>query len=111
MREIDGIKLELTRVPGETEDQIMIWLPEKKVLCCGDTYYGCFPNLYAIRGGQYRDLAQWLHSLDKLASYRCKYLLPGHTAAVIGSAQIQETLQNFRKAIDDLLTRTLVGMN
>lgn len=111
VREIDGIKLELTRVPGETEDQIMIWLPEKKVLCCGDTYYGCFPNLYAIRGGQYRDLAQWLHSLDKLASYRCEYLLPGHTAAVIGSAQIQETLQNFRKAIDDILTRTLVGMN
>ncbi len=30
VREIDGIKLELTRVPGETEDQIMIWLPEKK---------------------------------------------------------------------------------
>ena len=56
-------------------------------------------------------LAQWLHSLDKLASYRCEYLLPGHTAAVIGSAQIQETLQNFRKAIDDILTSTLVGMN
>ena len=49
-REIDGVSLELARLPGETEDQMAVWLPEKKVLCCGDNYYGCFPNLYAIRG-------------------------------------------------------------
>lgn len=111
VREIDGVNLELIRVPGETEDQIMIWLPDRKVLCCGDNYYGCFPNLYAIRGGQYRDLALWLQSLDKLAAYPAEYLLPGHTAAVIGRNQIQEVLLNFRNAIDDILTRTLQGMN
>lgn len=55
VREIDGIKIEMVRLPGEAEDQIMIWLPDEK-LCCGD-YYGCWPNLYAIRGGQYRDIA------------------------------------------------------
>ena len=53
VREIDGVRLELVRLPGETDDQIMIWLPERQVLCCGDNYYGCWPNLYAIRGSQY----------------------------------------------------------
>ena len=87
-----------------------VWLPEKKVLCCGDNYYGCFPNLYAIRGGQYRDITAWLDSLDTLAAYPAEYLLPGHTAAVTGRAAIRETLVNFKNAIDDLLTRTLEGM-
>lgn len=57
IREIDGVQVEMVRLPGEAEDQIMIWFPQKEVLCCGDNYYGCFPNLYAIRGGQYRDLS------------------------------------------------------
>lgn len=109
-REIDGVSLELARLPGETEDQMAVWLPEKKVLCCGDNYYGCFPNLYAIRGGQYRDITAWLDSLDALAAYPAEYLLPGHTAAVTGRAAIRETLVNFKNAIDDLLTRTLEGM-
>ena len=47
--EIDGVQLEMVRLPGESEEEIMIWLPQKKVLCCGDNFYGCFPNLYAIR--------------------------------------------------------------
>lgn len=53
-RTIDGIQVELVLALGETDDQIFIWLPDSKVLCCGDNYYGCFPNLYAIRGGQIR---------------------------------------------------------
>ncbi|WP_462431128.1 alkyl/aryl-sulfatase, partial [Bilophila wadsworthia] len=68
VREIDGVRLELVRLPGETDDQIMIWLPERQVLCCGDNYYGCWPNLYAIRGSQYRDIAGWLDSLDEILS-------------------------------------------
>lgn len=110
-RRIDGIELELVRLPGEAEDQAMIWLPQKGVLCCGDNYYGCFPNLYAIRGGQYRDLSVWVESLDTLMSYPAEYLLPGHTAAICGRENILRTLGGFRNAIDYLLTRTLEGMN
>ena len=85
IREIDGVCLEMLRLPGETEDQIMVWVPEKKVLCCGDNYYGCFPNLYAVRGSQYRDLALWIKSLDVLMSYPAEYLLPGHTGVIYGN--------------------------
>lgn len=84
----------MVRLPGEAEEQIMIWFPEKEVLCCGDNYFGCFPNLYAIRGGQYRNLATWIHSLDVLMSYPAKYLLPGHTALISGNEKIREVLGN-----------------
>ncbi|MCD2491727.1 alkyl/aryl-sulfatase [Lacrimispora sp. NSJ-141] len=110
-REIDGIQVEMVRLPGEAEDQIMIWFPQKEVLCCGDNYYGCFPNLYAIRGGQYRDIAQWIDSLDKIMSYPASCLLSGHTAAVLGHEEIKRTLGNFRNAFEYILIHALEGMN
>lgn len=111
VREIDGVQVEMVRLPGEAEEQIMIWFPEKEVLCCGDNYFGCFPNLYAIRGGQYRNLATWIHSLDVLMSYPAKYLLPGHTALISGNEKIREVLGNIKNSIDYILTKTLEGMN
>lgn len=109
-REIDGVRLEMMRLPGETEDQIMIWIPVKKALCCGDNYYGCWPNLYAIRGSQYRDIAAWIDSLDVLLSYPAEHLLPGHTAVISGRKEISEVLGNFRNAIDYVLNESLAGM-
>lgn len=111
VRDIDGITLELVAAQGETEDQILVWLPEYKVLCCGDNYYGCWPNLYAIRRSQYRDISAWVDTLDKLIAYKAHYLLPGHTRPIIGDSNVKETLTNFRDAIDFVLTETLKGMN
>ena len=111
VRTIDGVTLEMVRLPGETDDTIMVWLPEQKVLCCGDNYYGCFPNLYAIRGSQYRDIASWIKSLDVILSYPAEFVLPGHTAALTGRAEIEEKVGNFRNAIDWILSTTIEGMN
>lgn len=111
IREIDGIQIELIRLAGESDDQMMIWLPQKEVLCCGDNYFGCFPNLYAIRGGQYRNIATWINSIDFMLSYPAEYLLPGHTTPILGNKKIQEVLGNFRNAMDYILNETLKGMN
>ena len=61
-----GLKLELIHAPGETNDQIVVWLPEKRVLIAADNYYESFPNLYAIRGTPHRDVTQWVRSLDRM---------------------------------------------
>lgn len=109
--EIDGTKVVLAAAPGETDDQIFVWFPQHRVLCCGDNYYESWPNLYAIRGGQYRDISGWIDSLDKMREYRAEYLLPGHTRAVIGSAEVKTTLKNYRDALEYVLIETLHGMN
>lgn len=110
-RIIDGINVELVSAIGETDDQIFVWLPESKVLCCGDNYYGCWPNLYALRGSQYRDVSAWVDTLDLILSYPAEYVLPGHTKPLIGKTNVQEVLSNFRNAIEYVLTETLRGMN
>ncbi len=63
---IADINLELLHAPGETDDQIVVWLPDKKVLIGADNYYKSFPNLYTIRGTSYRDVLAWVRSLDKM---------------------------------------------
>lgn len=110
-RTIDGVRLELKAAVGETDDQIFVWLPDDQVLCCGDNYYGCWPNLYAIRGSQYRDIAAWTDSLKEIMPYPAKALLPGHTRPILGQEKIQEVLGNFCGAIESVLLQTLDCMN
>lgn len=47
---ISGVDIQLLHAPGETDDQIVIYLPRLKLLCPADNIYKAFPNLYAIRG-------------------------------------------------------------
>jgi alkyl sulfatase BDS1-like metallo-beta-lactamase superfamily hydrolase len=109
--EIAGIKIELVLAPGETNDQIFVWLPEKKVLLCADNYYKSFPNLYAIRGTAYRDVNRWVTSLDKMRELRPEYLVPQHTRPITGADKIYETLTNYRDAIQFVHDQTIRLMN
>jgi uncharacterized sulfatase len=108
--EIAGVKLELVAAPGETEDQLYVWLPEKKVLLCGDNYSNTFPNLYAIRG-HYRSPSQWADSLEKMLAEGPEYLIPGHTLPLSGGDSVRQVLSDYRDAIRYVLDRTLEGMN
>lgn len=110
-RNIAGVDIEIISAPGETEDQIYVWLKEDGVICCGDNYYGCFPALYAIRGSQYRDLSKWVDSLTKMLTHQPQVLLPGHTEALIGQALIQKQVGTFRDAIAYVLHETLACIN
>ena len=47
---VKGINLTLYHAPGETNDQIIVWWPERRMLFPADNIYRTFPNLYAIRG-------------------------------------------------------------
>lgn len=111
IRNIDGINMEMISAVGETDDQMFIWIPDSKVICCGDNYYGCWPNLYALRGSQYRDVNAWVETLDLILSYEAEYVLPGHTKPLIGRNTVQEVLLNFRNAVNYVLEETLKGMN
>ncbi len=109
--EIAGIKLELYHAPGETPDQIFVYLPDRGILLPGDNFYKSFPNLYAIRGTAYRDVTLWVKSLDKMRAKRPKFLVPSHTKPIIGADEIFETLTNYRDAIQFVHDQTVKGMN
>ncbi|MBE9545558.1 MAG: MBL fold metallo-hydrolase [Proteobacteria bacterium] len=109
--EIAGLKLILFYAPGETPDQIFIWMPEKKVLLPADNFYKSFPNLYAIRGTAYRDVKLWVDSIDKMRALKPGYLVPQHTRPVTGAEEIYQTLTNYRDAIQFVHDQTIRLMN
>lgn len=108
---IAGIHMVLLHLPGETPDQIAVWLPDKRVLVSGDNYYHSFPNLYAIRGTMTRDVMQWVASLDAMRALRPEFLVPGHTMPVSGADEIQTRLTDYRDAIQYVHDQTVRGMN
>lgn len=102
--------LVLLYAPGETEDTQFVWLPEERILCCGDNFYASFPNLYTIRGSQYRDVSRWAASLDKLLSLAPDILIPGHGDILRGRETIQTIIGHYREAIAYVLETTLQKM-
>jgi len=109
--EIAGIKIELVQAPGETDDQLYVWLPELKILFSGDNFYQAFPNLYAIRGSAHRDLREWWNSLDKMVHNGAEVLVPGHTRPIFGAKSIHQALSDYRDAIRFVHDKTVEGMN
>ncbi len=106
-----GVDLQLVMAPGETPDHMVVWYQEKKVLFCGDNFYHSFPNLYAIRGTEYRDFDAWADTLDLLMGFDADVLAPGHTKALIGASQIKEVLRDYRDAIRHVVDETRNGMD
>jgi len=108
---IAGVQLELVHAPGETPDQLYVWLPRKHALLCGDNYYRAFPNLYAIRGTPYRDPRHWADSLDLMIAEKAEYLIPSHTSPLSGRGVVRQVLTDYRDAIRSVIDQTYAGMN
>ena len=109
--EVSGVEMELVFAPGETPDQIFVWLPKYKALLPGDNFYRSFPNLYAIRGTSYRDVMNWAKSIDKMRAFEPELLLPSHTNVLKGKTQIETALRNYRDAIQFVHDQTIRGIN
>lgn len=108
---ISGITLELIRTYGETNDHLVIWYPEQKIIFPGDQFYKSFPNLYAIRGTEYRDVSKWIDALNIVLKYPAEAMAQGHTRPVQGREEVKEAVTVLRDAIKYTFDKTIEGMN
>jgi alkyl sulfatase BDS1-like metallo-beta-lactamase superfamily hydrolase len=107
---IGGVPVQLLHTPGETRENVAVWLPDRRVLLPGDDFYKSFPALYAIRGARLRPIDQWIASLGVMVDLGADYLVPGHTRPVPGSANVRAALTTYRDGIKSILDQTLEGM-
>jgi len=108
---IAGRRLQLIHSPGETDDQIVVWLPDERVLLPGDNVYKAFPNLYTIRGTRYRDVLKWAATVGEMRRLGAQHLVPSHTRPVSGAAEIDDILGAYGDAIQYVHDQTVRGMN
>lgn len=110
-RVVSGLEIELMQIPGETNDQIGVWIPSEKILLCADDLYKAFPNLYAIRGTPTRDLLKWKDSLDEMRRKGPKVVIPSHTRPLVGTEYIYDLFTVYRDAIQFVHDQTVRFMN
>jgi glyoxylase-like metal-dependent hydrolase (beta-lactamase superfamily II) len=107
---IAGVPLQLLHTPGETRENVAVWLPDERVLMAGDDFYRAFPNLYPIRGGRLRAPEPWVASLETMLALGAEHLVPGHTRPISGAANVRAALTAYRDALQSVLDQTLAGM-
>jgi alkyl sulfatase BDS1-like metallo-beta-lactamase superfamily hydrolase len=109
--EVAGVKFKLIHAPGETDDQINVWLPGQRILICGDNFYWTLPNLYTIRGTPFRSLKTWRQSLIAARGLNPEHLVPCHTRPISGAEEIREILTNYADAIGYVHDQAIRGIN
>ena len=105
--EIAGVTLDLVAAPGETADQLYVWLPEQRVVFAGDNFYQSWPNVYPLRGTARRSIRDWIRSIDSMIGENPLHVVGGHTTPMLGNAV--EVLTNYRDAMQWVVDRTIEG--
>jgi alkyl sulfatase BDS1-like metallo-beta-lactamase superfamily hydrolase len=108
---LGGVKFEVFSTPGETPDHLSVWIPQWKAAFTGDNFYASFPNIYTLRGTEPRMALDYVHSLDKVLSWKPELLLPSHGPVTSGGAEIQKQVTKYRDAILYVHDAVVKGMN
>ena len=108
---LGGVTFQLYATPGETPDHLSVWIPQWKVAFTGDNYYESFPNMYTLRGTEPRWALDYVHSLDKVLSWKPELVLPSHGQPIRGAAEVTEKLTRSRDAIQYVHDEVVKGMN
>jgi len=107
---IGGLDLELTHCKGETDDHTYTWVPERKVLCCGDLFIWASPNAGNPQKVQ-RYPREWAAGMRTMAGLGAEIMLPGHGVPVIGADRIRQALTDSADLLDHLHDETVAMMN
>ena len=107
---VGGVDFELHHARGETDDHTWTWLPEARVLCCGDLFIWASPNAGNPQKVQ-RYPREWSVALREMVRLEPEVLLPGHGFPVVGAARVHQALTDTADLLDSLVDQTLELMN
>ena len=108
---LGGVKFEIFSTPGETPDHLSVWIPQWKAAFVGDNFYASFPNIYTLRGTEPRMALDYVHSLNKVLSWKPELMMPSHGAAISGGQNITAQVTKYRDAILYVHDAVVKGMN
>jgi alkyl sulfatase BDS1-like metallo-beta-lactamase superfamily hydrolase len=108
--EAGGRVFELHHARGETDDHTWTWVPDAKVLCCGDLFIWASPNAGNPQKVQ-RYPREWALALREMLALDAEIMLPGHGFPVVGADRVRAALTDTADLLDSLVDQTLELMN
>lgn len=113
--QVGGRTLQLIATPGgETFDSCIVWLPEVRTVLTGNLFgplFGHVPNLVTLRGDRYRDVADYIGSVQQVRELRPVRLITGHFDPIDGEDLIERELVRLQDAARYVHDRVVDGMN
>jgi alkyl sulfatase BDS1-like metallo-beta-lactamase superfamily hydrolase len=112
---LGGVEFQVIGAPGaEGADNIVLWLPQQKILISGDFFgpqFPQFPNIFTMRGEKVRKPMEYVASLDKLIALAPEIVIPSHLNPTVGAAEIHANMVRIRDAVKYVHDETVAGMN
>ena len=112
---LGGVEFVVLGTPGaEGADNVVMWLPQQKILFSGDFFgpqFPQFPNVFTMRGEKVRKPMEYVKSLDFLMPLGAEIVVPSHLDPTFGAAQIRADMQRIRDAVQYVHDQTVAGMN
>ncbi|MGF1736596.1 alkyl sulfatase dimerization domain-containing protein [Photobacterium satsumensis] len=109
-----GLDFELHYVPSETDDEIVMWLPDQKILHAAEVLQGeNFPNLHTIRGTKARDAEVWYKGIDYMRNtfHDVEIMLVAHGRPVEGNWEVMDVLTAYRDGIQFVHDQSVRAIN
>ncbi|MFA7602918.1 MAG: MBL fold metallo-hydrolase [Novosphingobium sp.] len=112
--DVGGRTFVLIHAPeGETEDNILVWMPREKIVFTGNTFgpvWLSMPFLNTIRGDKPRRVRTYLETLARVRSLGAEILITGHGEPIVGKDRIRADLDRMEAAVRYVRDYTLEGM-
>ncbi len=108
--DIGGETFILQHHQGETDDQLYVWVPSRRVLASADYYQGFLPNAGNGKRVQ-RDVEEWAKALREMAELNAAILLPSHGKPITNSEEINTNLNTLAEALEFIVEHTIRGLN
>lgn len=107
---IDGEVFDLRHAPAETEEQIWLSLPSRRAIITADYYQGFLPN--AGNGKRLlRHIDEWVDAFRQMVAEKPEHLLPTHSAAINGEAEIARVLTLNADALEHVSKQVIARLN
>ncbi len=108
--QVGALTCELRHGRGETDDATWVWLPQERVLCCGDFFMWVAPNAGNPRKSQ-RYVGDWARALRSMMAHEAEILLPGHGFPIFGAKRVRTALSDVAAYLESIEEQTLALMN
>jgi len=110
-----GVDFEVLALPGaEGADNIVLWLPQKKILLSGDFFgplFPQFPNIFTMRGEKIRKPVEYINSLERIIELAPEMIVPSHKDPITDKTVIMDGLIKMRDATRYVHDAVVTGMN
>lgn len=107
---IDGVDLQFfTNFSIDSDDQLMVWLPDKKVVL-NNAFWGFMPNMYSLRGSNFRDPENITQALFKIRDLGTEVMLSTHGMPIVGRQKVKEVVETYADFYNFVKDQTLRAM-